>query len=249
MSIFRSDSLILISTLSSISGETNTEANDVWRRLLASNGEIRTSRWTPVSALRYPYGWSPDRRKVALLIPASSPSCRSTSSMAYPFRSANREYIRRSISAQSWDSVPPAPAWIVAMAFSASFSPESIRSSSIASSASSTATNCCSISEVSPSPPASPARARYARRSARDDSRDDQRPRNVPIAFRSRRTRSVASGASQKPSRATSAVSSLRRACFASTSKIAPERLEPRFKRRCFLFHQSGCHGNLAGEK
>ena len=47
VSIFRSDSLILMSTLSSISGETNTEANDVWRRLLASNGEIRTSRWTP----------------------------------------------------------------------------------------------------------------------------------------------------------------------------------------------------------
>ncbi len=52
VSILRSYSLISISTSSSISGETNTEAKEVWRRLLASNGEIRTSRWTPVSAFR-----------------------------------------------------------------------------------------------------------------------------------------------------------------------------------------------------
>ena len=31
---------------------TKTEANDVWRRALASNGEMRTRRWTPASAFR-----------------------------------------------------------------------------------------------------------------------------------------------------------------------------------------------------
>lgn len=69
-----------------------------------------------------------------------------------------------------------------------------------------------------------------------DDSRDDQRERNVSMPFRSRRTLSVDSGASQNPSRATSAVSSRYRACFASTSKIAPERVEPRFERRNLIF-------------
>jgi hypothetical protein len=41
-------------SMSSTSGMTETDANDVWRRLAASNGEILTSRWTPVSPLRYP---------------------------------------------------------------------------------------------------------------------------------------------------------------------------------------------------
>ena len=33
-----------------------------------------------------------------------------------PSRSAQRRYMRRSISAQSWLSVPPAPGWMVMMA-------------------------------------------------------------------------------------------------------------------------------------
>jgi hypothetical protein len=36
---------------SSTSGMTATDANDVWRRLEASNGEIRIRRWTPVRVL------------------------------------------------------------------------------------------------------------------------------------------------------------------------------------------------------
>jgi hypothetical protein len=37
---------------SSISGQANTEANEVWRRAFASNGLIRTRRCTPASAAR-----------------------------------------------------------------------------------------------------------------------------------------------------------------------------------------------------
>ena len=33
-----------------------------------------------------------------------------------PFRSAQRVYMRSSISAQSWESVPPAPAWMATIA-------------------------------------------------------------------------------------------------------------------------------------
>ena len=46
------------------------------------------------------------------MIPASSPSLRSSTSTLKPFRSAQRVYMRMSICAQSCASVPPAPAAI-----------------------------------------------------------------------------------------------------------------------------------------
>ena len=48
---------------------------------------------------------------MAFLMPASSPSEMSTTSGANERASAQREYMRSSISAQSCDSVPPAPDW------------------------------------------------------------------------------------------------------------------------------------------
>ena len=52
----RSFSSISTSTSSSISGKTNTEANEVWRRALASKGEMRTRRCTPASQLQVAVG-------------------------------------------------------------------------------------------------------------------------------------------------------------------------------------------------
>src|SRR6185295_13343797 len=43
-----------------------------------------------------------------------------------PRRSDQRRYIRSSISAQSWDSVPPAPGWMATIAFRRSCTPPSI---------------------------------------------------------------------------------------------------------------------------
>ncbi len=54
-------------------GITSRLANDVCRRFCASNGEIRTSRWTPRSADSSPYAYGPWTMNVALLMPASSP--------------------------------------------------------------------------------------------------------------------------------------------------------------------------------
>ncbi len=54
--------------------------------------------------------------RVALLMPAVSPGCTSMSSVSKPRRSAQRLYMRNIMSAQSFDSVPPAPAWIEKMA-------------------------------------------------------------------------------------------------------------------------------------
>ena len=50
----------------------------------------------------------------------------SMTSRLKPRRSVQRRYMRISISAQSCDSVPPAPGWIVTIAFLRSSSPESI---------------------------------------------------------------------------------------------------------------------------
>src|SRR3546814_5364591 len=48
-SVRRSAGLMSISMLSSTSGDTNTEVKLVWRRLSESNGDLRTSRCTPIS--------------------------------------------------------------------------------------------------------------------------------------------------------------------------------------------------------
>ena len=68
--------------------------------------------------------------KVADLRPASSPGEASFISTSKPRRSDQRRYIRRRISAQSWESVPPAPAWTVTTASPASYSPLNSRASS-----------------------------------------------------------------------------------------------------------------------
>src|SRR6266487_4323817 len=78
VSISRSAGLTSIGAVSAISGTTSTLANEVWRRLFASNGEIRTSRCTPRSVWRCPYAYSPVTNRVTDLMPTSSPCCMST---------------------------------------------------------------------------------------------------------------------------------------------------------------------------
>ena len=108
------------SSASSSIGITSSDANDVWRRFCASNGLMRTRRCTPRSADNRPYTFVPRTVSVADLMPASSPCWMSSTSASKPSRSAQRVYMRSSISAQSWLSVPPAPALIVAIASEAS---------------------------------------------------------------------------------------------------------------------------------
>ena len=73
MSMRRSSSRMSISIASSTSGIACTAANEVCRRALASKGEMRTRRWTPISAASRPKAYSPETSTVALLSPASSP--------------------------------------------------------------------------------------------------------------------------------------------------------------------------------
>ena len=80
--------------------------------LFESKGEIRTSLCTPDSVFSQPNALRPLISTVADLMPASSPGLEPMISTLLPRASAQRVYMRRSIWAQSWLSVPPAPAWI-----------------------------------------------------------------------------------------------------------------------------------------
>ena len=94
---------------------------DAGERGVAARVARRTARCAPAgarpprrAASRRPT--RPSTPMVALLMPASSPGCRSSSSSLKPLRSAQRAYMRSSISAQSCDSVPPAPALMLTSA-------------------------------------------------------------------------------------------------------------------------------------
>src|SRR5882757_204381 len=98
--------------------------------------------------------------KVADFSPASSPGEASAISTSKPRRSAQRKYMRRRISAQSWESVPPAPAWTVTTASPASYSPLKRRASSSSASRDSIVASCASSSlSISSSSSASSARS------------------------------------------------------------------------------------------
>ncbi len=129
-----------------------TWANEVCRRCAWSNGDRRTRRCLPRSALRIPYAFSPSIVKVADLRPASSPGLASSTSVLKLRLAAQRRYMRRSSSVKSWASVPPASDWIVTTASPPSYSPEKSASSWRRSSSDSSGTSDVSISAaMSPS--------------------------------------------------------------------------------------------------
>src|SRR3954451_10420670 len=98
--------------------------------------------------------------KVADLMPASSPADASLSSTFIPRRSAQRISMRSSISAQSWESVPPAPALTVTTASPPSYSPANRRASSSSARRSSIEARASSSSAAVDSSSGPPARGR-----------------------------------------------------------------------------------------
>ena len=77
-----------------------------------SKGEILTNLWIPDSFLSQPKTYSPSILIVEDLIPASSPLCSLIKVDLNFLISDHFKYILLNMSAQSWLSVPPAPAWI-----------------------------------------------------------------------------------------------------------------------------------------
>src|ERR1700722_18170878 len=154
--------------------------------------------------------------KVAESNPASCPSVASSTSTVKPRRSAQRWYIRRSTSVQSWASVPPAPACTSHTASNSSYSPENNDCSSKAPSrvpSASTVSTSSASSAASPVP--SPEDSSASSSSARASS---STLRSVSSCSRSAETRPSSlvttralSASSQRSGRATSASSSARR--------------------------------------
>ena len=108
---------ISIVSVSSMSGMTSTAAKLVWRRPWLSKGLIRTRRCVPASTRQGAervgrVDLEGRRLEPGLLGVATCPA----PSTGYWCRSAQRRYMRMSISAKSAASTPPAPARIVTTA-------------------------------------------------------------------------------------------------------------------------------------
>src|SRR5579863_921344 len=160
---------------------------------------------------------------VALLMPATSPGEDSTSAVLKPRRSPQRRYMRKSMLAQSWASVPPEPAWMSRNALWESISPENMRRNSIS------ATSCSMRSTsrtTSPKALSSPSSTKSS-----SNSPESSRPRESlsrVVTTSSRRARSrpsswARSGLSQTLGFSSSRLTSWRRSRFESYSKIPPE--------------------------
>mmetsp|Transcript_10406 Transcript_10406/g.31807 ORF Transcript_10406/g.31807 Transcript_10406/m.31807 type:complete len:262 (-) Transcript_10406:215-1000(-) len=144
------------SSSSSSFGMTSMPAKLVWRFPCALNGDIRTSRCVPFSALRYPYANSPSTSSVADLYPHSSPGLSSARRTENPRLSQKRVTIRTRISAQSCASVPPAPARTVTTAPLRSYGPDSVLRRPYAASSLSSSSTLSTASSTTSAAPSSP---------------------------------------------------------------------------------------------
>src|ERR1051325_7543006 len=167
-----------------------------------------------------------------------------------PRRSAQRSYMRMSISAQSCDSVPPAPGWMMTSAPSRSCSPESRLLVS-------SAATCCS------SAPSSRSSSASMLSSASDSARSRSSPRLLSELDRAANSSTVrfrclsrvtvfcaSSGRSQNPGAVMRCSSSAPSRVRPSTSKIPPQVAEARRDRFEALAefggggHEGPCAGN-----
>src|SRR5262249_12847504 len=138
---------------------------------------------------------------------------------------AHLRYIRRSISDQSCDSVPPAPGRIVTMALLASYSPQSMRRTCRSAALSSTSPTWRSNSPAASSSP-SPAISRYTPRSATATDRLSYCLIASSTCERSRSTLPACSGSFQRFGSWLFLSKSARRARRLDRSKMPPEKLD-----------------------
>src|SRR5882672_8205247 len=188
-SISRSAGLISMWMSSSTSGETNTEANDVCRRLLESK----------ISARK-------------------------------PCLSAHLRYMRRSICAQSWASVPPAPAWISTKALCESISPGNIRANSSFWMVASSGPRSFSTAASVPASPSSSASSASAAASLRPPVRRSSVSTVCSSRARSRPNSCALSGFVQIAGSSSSRRTSSSRSFLLSYSKVPPESDRALFK-------------------
>src|SRR3954469_20851910 len=161
---------------------------------------------------------------VADLMPASSPGDASSSSTWKPRRSAQRMSMRRSISAQSCESVPPVPAWTETAASPASYGPAKRRSSSSPASLASISLRCSATSSAIDSSSAASSSSASRSSSSRSVSRYAASLRDARAC--SADTFAARSWSSQKPGSPISRSSASRRSASAAGSKVVREQLQ-----------------------
>ena len=159
---------------------------------------------------------------VALLIPATSASDTSISSVSNPRRSPHRRYIRNSISAQSCASVPPEPAWMSRNALEGSISPGNMRRNSRAPRRSSSAATSASTSATVAVSDSSSAIARRASASSSPASR-----RSNPSTTSASRARSRPSACARSGSLQTSGNSSSRSTSSSFSRRVPMSKIPP----------------------
>ena len=157
-------------------------------------------------------------------MPATSPSEASISSVFQPRDSQNRRYMRSRISAQSWASVPPAPAWMSTKQLVWSCSPENMRrNSSLPTRVAMFSTSAVTDSTIASSFSIS-ASSRYSSASDRPSSVPRISDTVLSRLARSLPSASALSGSFQMVGLSSSRFTSSRRSTLLSKSKIPPER-------------------------
>src|SRR6266480_3292983 len=156
-------------------------------------------------------------------MPATSPSVRSSASMAKPFLSQYLMYMRSSIAAQSCASVPPEPAWMSTKQLLGSSGLENMRRNSSAATSLSRRDDSRPISSRVASSASARAMSNSSFASARPLPTRPSVPTTASSAFFSLPSACARCGLSHSFGSSSSRFSAARRLCFASKSKIPPQ--------------------------
>src|SRR5258708_3492381 len=184
-------------------------------------------------------------------MPATSPGDSSRTSIWKPLRSQYLAYMRSSICAQSWASVPPDPDWMSMKQLLGSSGSENMRRNS----RSATVFPACATSVSIAASVASSFSERASWNSSRASRSWPSRPARTRTVFSScffsRPSSWARLGSDQTSGASSSLATSARRACLPSKSKIPPQLLRPRVQageRRGDLIDAFGFHDGVAGE-
>src|SRR5579864_2032371 len=157
-------------------------------------------------------------------MPATSPGLESITSQLKPCAAPQRRYMRSSICAQSWASVPPAPAWMSRNALCASISPRNMRRSSRRRTCSS---NCWASPSISRAAVSSPSLTASSSSSPASPMPAVARSISATSALKRARSRPSSwarAGFDHTAGSSSSRATSSSRSCLRSYSKKPPER-------------------------
>src|SRR5262245_3753224 len=185
-------------------------------------------------------------------MPATSPGDSSSTSTWYPLRSQYLAYMRSSICAQSWASVPPDPAWMSMKQLLGSSGSENIRRNSRSATIFSAPATSASIAARVAASSSARASANSSAASRSLPFRSVRTPTRLSSCFFSRPSSWARFPSDQTSGFSSSLLTSARRACLPSKSKIPPQLRRPLVEARerggqlvdAFGFHGRALYGS-----